>query len=104
MLVLVRNTRWRHLKKDLWHYLAGSTELLYTHVNMVVRLVFWFGVDFVNGIYNNYRHNTSLTFGFCVFQKISLQFKANLENVTNLLPDGDDFRWYLKVGECHFTV
>ncbi|XP_014668654.1 PREDICTED: UPF0587 protein C1orf123-like [Priapulus caudatus] len=29
--------------------------------------------------------------------KIGLQFRASLENVTNLGPDGDDFRWYLKL-------
>ncbi|XP_020892280.1 UPF0587 protein v1g245604 [Exaiptasia diaphana] len=29
--------------------------------------------------------------------RISLQFKANLENITNIRPEGDDFRWYLKV-------
>ncbi|XP_031568015.1 UPF0587 protein v1g245604-like [Actinia tenebrosa] len=29
--------------------------------------------------------------------RISLQFKANLENITNVKPDGDDFRWYLKL-------
>ncbi|XP_050430556.1 CXXC motif containing zinc binding protein [Adelges cooleyi] len=28
--------------------------------------------------------------------KISLQIKANLENITDLAPDGQDFRWYLK--------
>ncbi|XP_060842766.1 CXXC motif containing zinc binding protein isoform X1 [Rhopalosiphum padi] len=28
--------------------------------------------------------------------KIALQIKANLENVTELTPDGEDFRWYLK--------
>ncbi|XP_050536496.1 CXXC motif containing zinc binding protein isoform X2 [Daktulosphaira vitifoliae] len=28
--------------------------------------------------------------------KISLQIKANLENVTDLIPEGRDFRWYLK--------
>ncbi|XP_025423459.1 UPF0587 protein C1orf123 homolog [Sipha flava] len=28
--------------------------------------------------------------------KIALQFKANLENVTELQADGEDFRWYLK--------
>lgn len=31
-------------------------------------------------------------------QKIALQLKATLENVTNLRPVGEDFRWYLKVG------
>lgn len=30
-------------------------------------------------------------------QKVALQFKATLENVTNLRPMGEDFRWYLKV-------
>lgn len=30
-------------------------------------------------------------------QKIALQLKATLENVTNLRPVGEDFRWYLKV-------
>ncbi|XP_077981358.1 CXXC motif containing zinc binding protein-like [Glandiceps talaboti] len=29
--------------------------------------------------------------------KIGLQIKANLENVTNLRPEGEDFRWYLKL-------
>ena len=29
--------------------------------------------------------------------KIGLQVRAQLENVTNLKPDGDDFRWYLKL-------
>lgn len=29
--------------------------------------------------------------------KIGLQIKANLENITDLTPDGDDFRWYLKL-------
>uniref|UniRef100_A0A671K881 CXXC motif containing zinc binding protein n=1 Tax=Sinocyclocheilus anshuiensis TaxID=1608454 RepID=A0A671K881_9TELE len=29
--------------------------------------------------------------------KFGLQFKASLENVTNVRPVGDDFRWYLKV-------
>ncbi|XP_006825738.1 CXXC motif containing zinc binding protein-like [Saccoglossus kowalevskii] len=29
--------------------------------------------------------------------KFGLQIKANLENVTNLQPDGEDFRWYLKL-------
>ena len=28
--------------------------------------------------------------------KIGLQIKANLENVTDLQPDGEDFRWYLR--------
>uniref|UniRef100_A0A8D1F2G5 CXXC motif containing zinc binding protein n=1 Tax=Sus scrofa TaxID=9823 RepID=A0A8D1F2G5_PIG len=34
--------------------------------------------------------------------KIALQFKATLENVTNLRPVGEDFRWYLKMkcGNC----
>ncbi|CAO2590729.1 CXXC motif containing zinc binding protein [Lemmus lemmus] len=34
--------------------------------------------------------------------KITLQLKATLENVTNLRPVGEDFRWYLKVkcGNC----
>lgn len=31
-------------------------------------------------------------------QKIGLQLKATLENITNLRPVGEDFRWYLKVG------
>uniref|UniRef100_A0A8P4KI11 CXXC motif containing zinc binding protein n=1 Tax=Dicentrarchus labrax TaxID=13489 RepID=A0A8P4KI11_DICLA len=30
--------------------------------------------------------------------KFGLQFKATLENVTNVRPLGDDFRWFLKVG------
>jgi len=29
-----------------------------------------------------------------------LQLKANLENLTKLKPDGEDFRWYLKVRLC----
>ncbi|XP_033118514.1 CXXC motif containing zinc binding protein-like [Anneissia japonica] len=29
--------------------------------------------------------------------RIGLQIQANLENVTNLRPEGDDFRWYLKL-------
>lgn len=29
--------------------------------------------------------------------KIGLQLKANMENVTNLIPNGDDYRWYLKL-------
>ncbi|RXN13974.1 UPF0587 protein C1orf123-like [Labeo rohita] len=34
--------------------------------------------------------------------KFGLQFKATLENVTNVRPVGDDFRWYLKLkcGNC----
>ena len=28
--------------------------------------------------------------------KIGLQIQAQLENVTNLLATGEDFRWYLK--------
>ncbi|XP_064625151.1 CXXC motif containing zinc binding protein-like [Lineus longissimus] len=28
--------------------------------------------------------------------KIGLQFKADLDNITNLHPEGDDFRWYIK--------
>lgn len=32
-----------------------------------------------------------------LLQKIALQLKATLENVTNLRPVGEDFRWYLKV-------
>lgn len=32
------------------------------------------------------------------WQKFGLQFKATLENVTNVKPEGDDFRWFLKVG------
>ncbi|UYV62168.1 hypothetical protein LAZ67_1008103 [Cordylochernes scorpioides] len=31
------------------------------------------------------------------FQKIALQVKALLENLANLQPDGEDFRWYLKL-------
>nr|CAG4646690.1 EOG090X0HQJ [Macrothrix elegans] len=35
--------------------------------------------------------------------KIGLRIKANLENVTNLHPDDEDFRWYIKVkcGSCN---
>ena len=29
--------------------------------------------------------------------KIAFQIKANLENLTNLKPEGKDFRWYIKV-------
>jgi len=29
--------------------------------------------------------------------KISLQLKANFENVTNLTAEGEDFRWFLKL-------
>ncbi|CAH1248344.1 CXXC motif containing zinc binding protein-like [Branchiostoma lanceolatum] len=29
--------------------------------------------------------------------KIALQLKAVLENITNLRPEGEDFRWYLKL-------
>ncbi|CAL1579974.1 unnamed protein product [Knipowitschia caucasica] len=34
--------------------------------------------------------------------KFGLQFKATLENVTNVRPVGDDFRWFLKIkcGNC----
>ncbi|XP_046883026.1 CXXC motif containing zinc binding protein isoform X2 [Hypomesus transpacificus] len=34
--------------------------------------------------------------------KFGLQFKATLENVTNLRPVGEDFRWFLKLkcGSC----
>ncbi|XP_060070390.1 CXXC motif containing zinc binding protein-like [Ylistrum balloti] len=32
--------------------------------------------------------------------KIGLQFKADLEFLTNLRPDGEDFRWYVKL-KCH---
>ncbi|XP_021797379.1 CXXC motif containing zinc binding protein isoform X3 [Papio anubis] len=34
--------------------------------------------------------------------KIALQLKASLENITNLRPVGEDFRWYLKMkcGNC----
>ncbi|XP_048457668.1 CXXC motif containing zinc binding protein isoform X2 [Rhincodon typus] len=28
--------------------------------------------------------------------KFGLQFKATLENISNVRPEGDDFRWYLK--------
>ena len=30
-------------------------------------------------------------------QRVGLQLKATLENVTSLGPSGEDFRWYLKV-------
>jgi len=35
--------------------------------------------------------------------KIGLRIKANLENVTNLHPEDEEFRWYLKVkcGSCN---
>uniref|UniRef100_A0A8C4S5F4 CXXC motif containing zinc binding protein n=1 Tax=Erpetoichthys calabaricus TaxID=27687 RepID=A0A8C4S5F4_ERPCA len=41
-------------------------------------------------------------FFFFFLQKIGLQFKATLENVSNVRPVGDDFRWYLKLkcGNC----
>lgn len=29
--------------------------------------------------------------------KFGLRFKATLENVTKVRPEGDDFRWFLKV-------
>ncbi|VDI83042.1 Hypothetical predicted protein [Mytilus galloprovincialis] len=29
--------------------------------------------------------------------KIGLQFKTELQNITNLKPDGEDFRWYLRL-------
>ncbi|XP_035655262.1 CXXC motif containing zinc binding protein isoform X1 [Oncorhynchus keta] len=29
--------------------------------------------------------------------KIGLQFKATLENITNVRPEGEDFRWFLKL-------
>ncbi|KAM5148862.1 CXXC motif containing zinc binding protein [Mantella aurantiaca] len=34
--------------------------------------------------------------------KFALQLKANLENITRLRPEGDDFRWFLKLkcGNC----
>uniref|UniRef100_A0A8D0DVK7 CXXC motif containing zinc binding protein n=1 Tax=Salvator merianae TaxID=96440 RepID=A0A8D0DVK7_SALMN len=34
--------------------------------------------------------------------KIGLQFKATLENITDVRPVGEDFRWYLKLkcGNC----
>ncbi|XP_061694266.1 CXXC motif containing zinc binding protein isoform X4 [Syngnathoides biaculeatus] len=34
--------------------------------------------------------------------KFGLQFKATLENVTNVRPEGEDFRWFLKLkcGNC----
>uniref|UniRef100_A0A674PN81 CXXC motif containing zinc binding protein n=1 Tax=Takifugu rubripes TaxID=31033 RepID=A0A674PN81_TAKRU len=37
--------------------------------------------------------------------KIGLQFKATLDNVTNVRPLGTDFRWYLKLkcGNCGET-
>ena len=41
--------------------------------------------------------NQSSLFTFCHLQRIALQFKAVLENLTNVRPDGEDFRWYLKV-------
>lgn len=38
-------------------------------------------------------------FTFCniLNKRIALQFKANLENLTNVKPEGEDFRWYLKL-------
>ena len=38
-------------------------------------------------------------FAFVFIQKIGLQLKAQLENLTKLKPDGEDFRWYLKVAK-----
>ena len=41
-----------------------------------------------------------LTFYACLnylFQRFALQLKAEMENVTNLKAEGDDFRWYFKV-------
>ena len=32
-----------------------------------------------------------------VAQRLALQLKAVMENVTNLQPDSGEFRWYLKV-------
>ncbi|XP_038067914.1 CXXC motif containing zinc binding protein-like [Patiria miniata] len=29
--------------------------------------------------------------------RIGLQIRAQVENVTNIRPDGDDFRWYVKI-------
>ncbi|XP_043555255.1 CXXC motif containing zinc binding protein isoform X3 [Chiloscyllium punctatum] len=29
--------------------------------------------------------------------KFGLQFKATLENISNVRPEGEDFRWYLKL-------
>ena len=43
-------------------------------------------------------------------QKIGLQIKLQLENVAKVSPEGDDFRWYLKVSpvtvydSCHCAV
>ncbi|XP_064607064.1 CXXC motif containing zinc binding protein-like [Liolophura sinensis] len=31
------------------------------------------------------------------FQKIGLQINVNLENLTKFRPEGDDFRWYVKL-------
>lgn len=52
------------------------------------------GCKYLNCIKQLFRFNNLNRFNF---QKIALQIKANLENVTELQPDGEDFRWYLKV-------
>ena len=44
-----------------------------------------------NGFYLQGQSHLSL------IQRIGLQIKATLDNVTNLKPEGIDFRWYLKV-------
>ena len=41
--------------------------------------------------------NRSSLITTCNVQRIALQFKADLENLTNVKPEGEDFRWYLKV-------
>ena len=33
--------------------------------------------------------------------KLALQMKADLDNVADILPNGDDFRWHLKVTLCY---
>ena len=47
-------------------------------------------------------HDKHKTFYACLnylFQRFALQLKAEMENVTNLKAEGDDFRWYFKVRE-----
>ena len=38
-------------------------------------------------------------YNFCMFEQpiVALQINAQMENVTNLRADGEDFRWYMKV-------
>ena len=43
------------------------------------------------------QYNYIYTFLTLFFQKVGLQISAQLENLEHVKPDGDDFRWYLKV-------